>query len=41
MLAFYSFKINHVRGMENGRADTLSYRPDYAEESKPGAASIL
>ena len=40
-LAFYSFKINHVRGIENGRADALSHRPNYAEGSKLGAASIL
>ena len=40
-LASYSFKINHVRGTENGRADALSRRPDYLEGSKPGAASIL
>ena len=40
-LASYSFKINHVRGMENGRADALSRRPNYAEGSKPGSASIL
>ena len=41
MLAFYSFQINHVRGTENGRADALSHRPNYAKELKPGAAFIL
>ena len=40
-LASYSFKINHVRGTENGRADALSRRPDYVEGSKPGAVSLL
>ena len=40
-LASYSFKINHVRGTENGRVDALSHRPDYAEELKLEAASIL
>ena len=40
-LASYSVKINHVRGTENGRADALSRRPNYADGSKPGAASIL
>ena len=41
MLASYSFKINHVRGTENGRADALSRRSNYAEGSKSGVASIL
>ena len=40
-LTSYSFKINHIRGTKNGRADTLSRRPDYLEGSKPGVASIL
>ena len=40
-LASYSFKINHVQGTENGRADTLSHRSDYVEGSKLGAVSLL
>ena len=40
-LGAYSFKINHVRGTENGRADALSRRIDYAEGVKPTPASIL
>jgi hypothetical protein len=40
-LASYTFKINHVRGTENGRADALSRRPDYAEGTNPTPASIL
>ena len=40
-LASYNFKINHVRGTENARADALSRRPDYLEGSKPEAASVL
>ena len=30
-----------MQGTENGRVDTLSYRPNYAEGLKLGAASIL
>ena len=40
-LASYDFRINHVRGTENGRADALSRRPDYEEGSRPGKMSIL
>ncbi len=40
-LAMYDFKITHVRGTENGRADALSRRPDYMEGLEPEPASIL
>ena len=30
-MAPYKFKIHHVKGTENARADALSRRPDYAE----------
>ena len=40
-LASYDFKIMHVKGTENGRADALSRRPDHAEGSKPKPASLL
>jgi len=30
-MALYKFKIHHVKGLENTRADALSRRPDYAE----------
>jgi len=40
-LASYDFRINHVRGTENGRADALSRRPDYSEGVQPQPASIL
>ena len=41
LLASYNFKINHVRGTENGRADALSRRPDHAEGREPASAAIL
>ena len=40
-LASYDFRINHVRGTENGRADALSRRPDHEIGTKPTPASIL
>jgi len=40
-LASYDFQILHVKGSENGRADTLSRQPDYSEGIKPAPASIL
>jgi hypothetical protein len=40
-LSAYWFKINHVRGTENGRADALSRRPDHEEGSQPVPAAIL
>ena len=40
-LASYFFKINHVRDTENGRADALSYRPNYVEGLKLGVVSLL
>ena len=40
-LASFDFRINHVKGTENGGADALSRRLDYKEGTKPSAASIL
>jgi RNase H-like domain found in reverse transcriptase/Reverse transcriptase (RNA-dependent DNA polymerase)/Integrase zinc binding domain/Chromo (CHRromatin Organisation MOdifier) domain/Retroviral aspartyl protease len=40
-LASYDFKINHVRGTENGRADALSRRPDYMTGTSLTPSSIL
>jgi hypothetical protein len=40
-LAPYDFKINHVRGTENGRADALSRRPDYGQGMDTTPMSIL
>jgi RNase H-like domain found in reverse transcriptase/Integrase zinc binding domain/Chromo (CHRromatin Organisation MOdifier) domain len=40
-LASYDFKINHVRGTENGRADALSRRPDYMTGDSLTPSSIL
>ena len=40
-LASYDFKITHVRGTENGRADALSRRLDYMEGLEPTPTSIL
>ena len=40
MLASYDFKINYVKGTENGRADALSRRPDYIIKD-PLMVSIL
>ena len=41
MLALYFFKINHVQDTENKRVNILSYRSNYAKESKLEATSIL
>jgi hypothetical protein len=41
ILALFNFRINYIKGIENGGADTLSRRLDYKEETKPSAASIL
>jgi transposase InsO family protein len=41
VLTRYDFKITHVRGTENGRADALSRRSDYEEGSKPRPAALL
>ena len=40
-LISYDFRINHIRGTENGRADALSRRVDYSEGTEPGPASIF
>jgi len=40
-LASYNFRITHVRGNENGRADALSRRSDYEEGTKPQPAALL
>jgi RNase H-like domain found in reverse transcriptase len=40
-LASYDFRINHVKGTENGRADALSRRPDYMTGTSLTPSSIL
>ena len=41
-MAPYKFRIHHVKGSENARADALSRRPDYAEgKEKTTAFQIL
>ena len=34
MLSEYDLEIRHLKGSANGRADTLSRRPDYDQGSK-------
>lgn len=41
-MSYYNFKIFHVKGKENGRADALSRRPDYevGTKDKPNLAML-
>jgi hypothetical protein len=41
LLASYNFQIHYQRGSENGRADTLSRKSDYRDETKIELYSIL
>ena len=40
-LASCNFQIHHVRGTENGRADALSRRSDYAKNMETNSTSLL
>ena len=40
-LSAYNFRIAHVKGTENGRADALSRRQDYLKDTKPTPQALL
>ncbi|RFU33172.1 hypothetical protein B7463_g3207, partial [Scytalidium lignicola] len=41
MLAEYDFKIMHMKGIENSRADTLSCKPQYITREKSEQEAVL
>ncbi|KAK5080008.1 hypothetical protein LTR05_008826 [Lithohypha guttulata] len=40
-MSAYNFRIHYVKGKENGRADALSRRPDYEDDSKTKPTNAL
>ena len=37
----YNFKISYIKGIENGRADALSYKPEYIRGKEIPSYAIL